>query len=88
MLVAVLAAGEVRQRTVQRLVGEHELRLVHRQAIDIVGVVVKGARVSGHGLAPLRVGLHHRQAQHQRPEKRLVQDQLGARGTQFRFAIR
>ncbi len=73
-LDAVAAPDEVGQRTVQRLMRQHELDLGQRQAANIGWVVVEALHVRGGGAAP-RPGRDHRQAQYQRPEEGLVEDQ-------------
>ena len=85
--VAVLAAREVRQRAMQRLVRQHELGLLEGKLIDVVAVVVERFGVGGGGAAPLGIALDQRQAQHQRAEERLVNNEPGARGGELGFDV-
>ena len=85
MLDAVLAAREVRQGAMQRLVGQHELGFFQRQRGDVGRVIVKLARIGRRSGTPFLARRHHRQAQGQRAEKRLVQDQPGAGRGEFGF---
>ena len=65
--------------------GKHKLGLVGVQRFDIFGVVIECLAVTEGGFTPVRFGLKHGQTQHQRTEKRLVENQLGARGGEFLF---
>jgi hypothetical protein len=87
VLDAVLAAGEVRERAVQRLVREHELRLRQRQGGDVLGIEVEGARVRRGGRAPVLLCRHHRQPQRERAEERLVEDEPGPCGGELRLEL-
>ncbi len=86
-LVAMPATRKVREPTVQGLVRQHELRLLQRERVYVVGVVVEPARVGRRGVAPLGIARHHRQPQYQRAEKRLVEDEPRRRGGEFGFDI-
>jgi len=81
----VLAPGEMRQCAVQRLVRQRKLGLFQSKTVDIGGIVVEGACIGADSRAPLRVCCLHGHAQHQRPEKRTIQDQPGASRTEFGF---
>ena len=76
-LDAVAAPDEVGQRAVQCFMRQDKLDLGQRQTADIGRVVVEAFHVRGGRAAP-RSGLDHRQAQYQRPEKGLVENQPGA----------
>ncbi len=80
---AVLPPGKMGKGAVQCLVGEHELGLGQGQGIDVFRIVVEVPGIGARGPAPVGVGFRHGQAQHQRAEKRLVQDQARACGCQL-----
>ena len=83
----MLAARKVRQRAMQRLVRQDEFGLLEGQRLDVAAIVIKRARIGGGGAAPFGVGLHERQAQHQRAEERLVDNQPGSRGDELIFDL-
>ena len=77
-LHAVAAPGEMAERAVQRLVRQGELDFATAQCGYPLRVEVQFARVGGRGAAP-GAGRGQRQAQHQRAEKGLVEDQFRPR---------
>ena len=87
LAVAVLAPCKVGQRTMQRLVGQCKLRLVHGQRIDVFGIVVKGTCIGANRLTPLRIGCLHWHTQHQRPKERPVENQASACSAELDFGI-
>ena len=54
-LVAVFTTCEMRQGTVQDLVGQCELCLLNREAGYVFRVVIKGTRIGANGCTPFRV---------------------------------
>src|SRR5690606_3706500 len=80
---AVIAAREVSQRAVQRLVGEHELRLTRIQAPNVRRAVIDPTCIGGYRLAP--AGGLEGQMQQQHADEGLVQNEPGARGGKLRL---
>ena len=85
VLDAMLATRKVGQSAVQRFVGKHKLRLLQRQSPDVLGVVVQRPHVGANGLAAIRFGRLHGQAQYQRAEEGPIQYEAGACGAEFGF---
>ena len=72
----------------QSFTRQHKLGLFQAEMIDKVGIVIKLATVGGAGWAPFWIGGNQRQAQRQRAQKRLVQNQAGTGCCQFGFYFR